>query len=153
MERRGLPVRDDWVVRAGFARKEAHEGAEMILSGEERPTAVVCANDEVALAFIEVARAIGLWIPHDLSIIGFDDSVFARATNPALTTVSQPVHSIAVEAALTLVGMIEGSTDEVSREISPFLVERGSTASLSSRDAGNTVASSSPLWPPAAPLR
>lgn len=152
MERRGIPVAEEWVVRAGFARKEAHEAAEMILSGKERPTAVVCANDEVALALIEVARAMGLRIPHDLSVTGFDDSVFARATTPALTTISQPVHPIAVEAALTLVRMIEGSADEVSREISPFLVERGSTAPLYSPATGNTVPSSSPHWPLAAPV-
>ena len=79
--------------------------------------------------FRRAARRAGLEVPRDLSVIGFDDSVFINCTRPQLTTVRQPIEAIGRAAVGLLVGPIAGTPlapDELLFE--PELVVRGSTA-------------------------
>ena len=78
---------------------------------------------------IRAARRAGLSVPADLSVIGYDDSVFMSCTDPPLTTVRQPIEAIGRAAVEILAGQIEGSSvpaDELFFE--PEVVARGSTA-------------------------
>jgi DNA-binding LacI/PurR family transcriptional regulator len=91
-------------------------------------TAMICASDVLALGSIRAARRLGLDVPRDVSIVGFDDSALMTCTDPPLTTVRQPIELLGQAAVDVLVNQIEGAaatTDELLFE--PELVVRGST--------------------------
>jgi LacI family transcriptional regulator len=93
-----------------------------------RPTALVCANDLLALGAITQAREHGLQVPGELSVVGFDDIFFARLSNPPLTTITQPMRAIGGEAAQLLIDLIEGRPGERRRILPVRLTERASTS-------------------------
>jgi GntR family transcriptional regulator of arabinose operon len=103
-----------------------------MLQREQRPTAFVCYNDELAVLLLEAARQTGLSVPDDLSIIGFDDSTLATATEVKLTTLSHPKMDMGVQAAAMLIDMIERRTNETPKDIiyKPELILRNSTKAL-----------------------
>ena len=83
-----------------FSFKLALRCTEELLSlpEDQRPTAIFCANDEMAAAALMIANRMGYRVPEDLSIVGFDDSYISKVSWPQLTTVSQPFEDIAAEA-------------------------------------------------------
>ena len=93
-------------------------------------TAVVCGNDQIAVAAIAFLRSRGLGIPGDISVVGFDDIPFASLVSPALTTVRMPTASMGVEAVNLLVRRLEGQGPDAARSrlvLGVELVERDST--------------------------
>ncbi|WP_417726644.1 LacI family DNA-binding transcriptional regulator [Roseovarius sp.] len=74
------------------------------------PTAVICGNDVLAVGAVQMARKLGLRVPEDVSITGFDDIELATVVDPALTTVHVPHREMGREAARLLVGMVNGAT-------------------------------------------
>ena len=94
------------------------------------PTAVVCLNDTAALGLLDGLDALGVRVPEDLSVVGYDDLPFARRLAPALTTVSQPKYQLGYAAAELLLD--EGRPGHTHREVlfRPSLVVRSSTAAL-----------------------
>jgi DNA-binding LacI/PurR family transcriptional regulator len=113
----------------GSARGLGRRGAAALLAGEpaRRPTALLCASDELALGALEAARDAGLSVPGELSIVGFDDVPAAQAT-PPLTTVRQPLAEkgrLAGEQALRL---LTGDRAAPSHHLTVSLVVRQSTA-------------------------
>ncbi len=91
-------------------------------------TAVVCASDILALGVIQQARRVGLDVPGDLSVVGFDDSALMTCTDPPLTTVRQPIAAMAQAAVGQLLSQVDGrqvSSEELLFE--PELVVRAST--------------------------
>jgi LacI family transcriptional regulator, repressor for deo operon, udp, cdd, tsx, nupC, and nupG len=91
-------------------------------------TGVICASDVIALGAVRAARREGLDVPADLSVIGFDDSLFMSCTDPPLTTVRQPIESMGRSAVSTLLSLINGapvSSEEL--HFAPELIVRGST--------------------------
>jgi LacI family transcriptional regulator len=74
---------------------------ERLLARADRPTAIFASNDDMAAATVSVAHRIGLDVPDDISIVGFDDTALATSVWPELTTVKQPIAAMA-EAALEL---------------------------------------------------
>jgi DNA-binding LacI/PurR family transcriptional regulator len=101
------------------------------VSGADRPTAIVYANDQMAIAGISLAHERGLSVPGELSVTGYDDTELAAHIHPALTTVRTDVFGWGQVAARTLLALIEGETaDDV--ELDPAqLVVRSSTAPAS----------------------
>lgn len=75
---------------------------------EALPDAIFCANDQMALGCCQALGAVGLRVPEDVSVAGFDDTLVARVTVPALTTVRQPLREMGVEAVSILLDRIEG---------------------------------------------
>jgi DNA-binding LacI/PurR family transcriptional regulator len=117
----------DLVAHTGFSMEGGHAAALRLLKAGV--TAMVCASDAIALGAIRAVRKVGLGVPEDVSIIGFDDSPYMIATDPALTTVRQPVRAMSVAAVESLKTQISGSVayaEELSFE--PELIVRGSTA-------------------------
>ena len=117
----------------GHGEDEAELAASTLLAGDDRPTAVLCFSDVLALGVLRAARALGLEVPADLSVVGFDDSPVARWSDPGLTTVRQDVAAKGRIAAEALVSAIEhnrnGSTARVRHRVVPTeLVVRESTA-------------------------
>lgn len=114
----------------GFEPAGIRAGVTRILGRPERqrPTAIVGANDAIASACLEQAREMGLGVPQDLAISGFDDRSFSAYTSPPLTTVSMPLHDMGMAAAGMLVSLIEGKSLTRKRVILPAtLVLREST--------------------------
>jgi DNA-binding LacI/PurR family transcriptional regulator len=93
-------------------------------------TGIVCASDLMALGVIRAARARGLAVPRDVSVVGFDDSPLIAFTDPPLTTVRQPVAAMSAAAVRALLEEIAGTPAPTTEFVfQPDLVVRGSTAS------------------------
>jgi len=111
---------------------DGYEGAQLLLEAEDRPTGVLCFSDVMAWGAIRAATDLGLRVPHDLSVVGFDDSRLARRVHPSLTTVRQDVVAKGKAAADALTEAIArsraGSTEEPEHVVLPTeLVVRHST--------------------------
>ncbi len=91
---------------------------------------VLCGSDVLAVGAIRGARHMGLQVPADVSITGFDDIELAQVTHPELTTVHVPHHRMGKLAATELVAMIEEKREGVSQRLETTIVERGSVAAI-----------------------
>ena len=130
MDAAGSPL-DERLVRIGkwFAFEDGLNHGRELLRLPERPTAVLCGNDLQAFGVYEVARQAGLRIPHDLSVVGFDDIEYSRFCGPPLTTVRQPIVEMGAAAAELAVALAGGRTPAQTRvELATTLIVRDSTA-------------------------
>lgn len=101
----------------------------MLLKRSPRPTAIFASNDEMAAGVYHAARQLGVSIPGDLSVIGFDDTPVSRRLWPPLTTVRWPVHDMGRAAAQHLLRAASNQAPNADNTVFPaFLVERESTA-------------------------
>ncbi|QKW05059.1 LacI family DNA-binding transcriptional regulator [Streptomyces sp. NA04227] len=97
-------------------------------------TALVCASDMMALGAVRAARALGLDVPRDVSVVGFDDSPLIAFTDPPLTTIRQPVQAIGQAAVRALLEEIDGTPAPYGEFLFlPELVVRGSTTACRDR--------------------
>lgn len=121
---RSLMIESDFTDQAGY---QAMQG---LLHQPHPPTAVLAANDTIAIGALKAAQALSWRVPQDISIIGMDDIYAAATTSPALTTVAKPKYDIGVMAARILMGRMSGEMQEpVQRLKLPCgLSVRGSTA-------------------------
>jgi LacI family transcriptional regulator len=118
---------DDVVVPCGFDESSGRTAAYRLLSGRP-PRALVCANDEVALGAILAAEELGLRVPEELAVTGWDDVMAARHARPALTTVRQPMRELGAWAAHRLHDRLTGAArNHTTHEVLPTqLVRRAS---------------------------
>ncbi|MBL7254114.1 LacI family DNA-binding transcriptional regulator [Paractinoplanes lichenicola] len=127
-----LEGKEFWVERTNFSMESARLAAAKLI--DRGVTGMICASDVLALGSIRAARRLGLDVPSDVSVVGFDDSALMTCTDPPLTTVRQPIEMMGQAAVDLLVNQIEGSgvePDELLFE--PELVVRGSTAPAPAR--------------------
>jgi LacI family transcriptional regulator len=104
------------------------KGLKRLINANNPPTAVFCSNDLLALGAIEGARQLGLGIPQDISIIGFDDMQIASFISPSLTTIRQPTYEMGQQGAEALIDIIEGRAGKpVHKLLDISLIEREST--------------------------
>jgi LacI family transcriptional regulator len=126
----GVAYEDSLVRVGGYDADRSARAARELLSGPERPTAVFAANDVTAIATIEVALALGLRVPEDLSVVGFDNIPESALCVPPLTTVNQPIRTMGERAVDLLIRLIRGQPVERTHfTLATELVVRGSTAS------------------------
>ncbi|WBB81610.1 LacI family DNA-binding transcriptional regulator [Micromonospora sp. WMMD882] len=129
MEAAGLPDGADLIVRATLTREGGESAALDLLSRPDRPTAVFTCNDLQALGVYQAARRLGLRIPHELSVVGFDDLPLAGLVDPPLTTVHQPLVEMAVAATEMALALARGEpTTRIGLELATTLTIRESTA-------------------------
>lgn len=125
----GVAIRPDWVLDGDFTLESGRSCARAWLAMPDRPTALFCASDEMALGFIAEVQRAGLNVPRDVSVVGFDDIELVAHLTPALTTVHQPRWSIGVEAARVMVALMTGEDPPAPDTLLPVeLVVRASTA-------------------------
>jgi LacI family transcriptional regulator len=98
-----------------------------ILLGAERPDGVICYNDLMAVGFMKEAANLGVLVPRDVSVVGFDNIPYGRYTTPALTTVDLQSERLGATLMKKLLGVIRGEVVEKLTKIAPQLVLRGST--------------------------
>ena len=100
-----------------------------MLAGRQPPTAIIASNDQMALAVLDVARARGVPVPEELSIISFDNTPIVRVTQPPLTALDQPIAQIAARAVDLILASLRGERAPGEITVVPAtLVERGSVA-------------------------
>ncbi len=133
----GLPADRKLILPGDYAFDEGFRGARKLLALRSRPTAIFASNDEIAAGVLAAARSLGLDVPYDLSVAGFEDSPFSRQSWPALTTAKQDTAAIARHAAMMLVASLgadglgaHGIRMPESRGFRPQLMIRGSTAPI-----------------------
>jgi LacI family transcriptional regulator len=119
------------ITAAGFNRSSGRQAVERLLTGEagRRPTAVIAGCDPIALGAVDAIQALGLSVPGDISVVGFDDLPQAARHTPALTTVRQPLHDMggaATRALLTLIAGQQLPTDDI--RLPATFVRRASAA-------------------------
>lgn len=127
----GVAIDDSLVGTGDFTYDVGYRVALELLDRPLRPTAILAQNDDMAVAAIAAARDLGLSVPQQLSVAGFDNSEVSRTAWPPLTTVHQPVREMAWDAANRLIAALDGETDSAApyRHDHPHeLLVRASTA-------------------------
>ncbi|MBO3749508.1 substrate-binding domain-containing protein [Streptosporangiaceae bacterium NEAU-GS5] len=128
MEAAGVSVPTEYVRTPGFCYPDGMREAAALLDMSLAPTAIFAASEENAMGAIQAARARGLRIPEDLSVVGFDDTEISTMTSPQLTTVRQPLREMGAVALRTALRRAAGEKIESSHiELATELVVRGST--------------------------
>lgn len=124
----GLALPPQRVVESRYALAEAREGLRRLLSVRPPPTAVLCGNDVLAFGALLEAQHLGIAVPAQLSIVGFDDLELARHLEPALTTMRVPSEAMWSLAAQRLIAALRGEAVPQRTELEVDLVVRASTA-------------------------
>lgn len=129
LARRGIKLSEDQVYEGGYTFESGVAGAEFLLRQSPRPTAIFACNDEMAAGVYKAALRMGLSIPGDLSVVGYDDSPLATQLWPALTTIHLPVRDLGRQAAGLLLAKDWPGAREAPAAftVSPHLVVRDST--------------------------
>lgn len=132
LARLGHPIPEEMVARGAYTFESGIECARALLASSAPPTAIFASNDDMAAGVIHTATELGLGVPRDLSVAGFDDSALATRIRPALTTIRRPVRAMARLAANKLIASIEGRHPEIRLGVflDPELVIRDSTRAL-----------------------
>lgn len=133
MEAAGLGVAEAHVAQGMFTYRSGLAAARKLLQGKDRPTAIFSSNDDMAAATIAVAHGMGLNVPGDLTVTGFDDTPVAVTIWPALTTVHQPVIAMGRAAVRLMLEQIrrrnEGRPPSGEHQVMKYtLVNRESSA-------------------------
>ncbi|WP_158846311.1 LacI family DNA-binding transcriptional regulator [Saccharothrix deserti] len=113
---------------ARSSRELGRAGARALMSAEPRPTALLCASDELAFGALQAVRDLGLRVPADVSVIGFDDVPAAEHADPPLTTVRQPLAEKGRHAGELALRLLNGGRPGEPTRLAVSLVSRDSTA-------------------------
>jgi len=135
MQRRGASVPTSWVVTGSYDPQIAEASAERLLRRSKNlPTAILCANDEVAVVTLRAARRLGLRVPQDLSVVGYSDMKSAQLADPPLTTIRQPFEKMGARGATVLLELIRKQAKKTPdvEWLPTKLVVRASTAAYTS---------------------
>lgn len=125
----GLEFDQGRVLQGNFGRAAGIELGTRLLTAKRPPTAIFAGNDMQALGVYEAARMLGLSVPDDVSVVGYDDLQVASWVSPPLTTIRQPLTEMAEEATrLVLRLRTDPQTPHLRIDLATSLVERGSTA-------------------------
>ncbi len=125
----GINFDQSLIYRGNYAFEAGLQGAEYYLSLEQPPTAIMCANDSMALGAMRKLYESGLQIPNDISVMGFDDIEVASQIQPALTTIAAPINQIAKRSFDLIHQLILGDQlDNMHIALSAGLVVRQSCA-------------------------
>jgi len=133
LQEHGLDIDPQLIVASDYSVAGGQRAAESLLSLASPPTAIFATNDLTAIGALAAAEGLGLQVPRDLSVVGFDDIIFARSTRPPLTTVAQPALKLGETAANMLLQMIRGESVPQEVILDCALIVRESTAPPRSR--------------------
>jgi LacI family transcriptional regulator len=127
LEQHGLPLPPEAVYQCPYSIASGREGFRYLRSLAAPPTAVVCGNDVLAIGALIEARALGVRVPDDVSIVGFDNLEFAAHFDPPLTTIDVPAKEMGESAADLLVRRVTGKSAIRSIHLEPRLIVRRTT--------------------------
>ncbi len=112
-----LPIRNEYIVYGEFEKDIAYNEVDKLLKLKNRPTAIFCADDSMAIGIMEKLREKKIKIPKDIAVIGFDDIEIAPYQKPALTTIKQPIYEIGTIAVDILLELILNNAEQPIRKI------------------------------------
>ena len=130
MQMHNIPIRDGWVQRMNNSVESGYQAAQRMLqlAESERPDAIVCVNDMLAIGAMNCLAAAGLRVGEDIAVTGFDDVPMAEFLHPSLTTVQQPVEAAGEQVAkLLLAQFTKQAIVEKTRLLQPTLIVRQSS--------------------------
>lgn len=138
----GVAFDETLLCPGNFTLQSGHQATAQLLQRKQRPTAIFCENDEMAIGAIQCLKQHGLKAPDDISVAGFDDISFAAFSDPPLTTIAQPAEEFGRTAVNLLIDVLEQKLTLLPKVILPFeLVLRGSTGPVkTSEPASDTPA-------------
>ncbi|MBS0971124.1 MULTISPECIES: DNA-binding transcriptional regulator CytR [Yersiniaceae] len=129
LRRNNLPVESHYIVRGDFSYEAGAQALGTLMSLPKPPTAIFCHNDIMAMGALSQAKKLGLRVPYDVSLVGFDDIKLCQYSDPPMTTVAQPRFQLGRQAMLLLLEQLQGhAVQSGSRLLESELVVRGSTA-------------------------
>ncbi|WP_199425844.1 LacI family DNA-binding transcriptional regulator [Thermaerobacillus caldiproteolyticus] len=131
MEEHGLEYDEKFVIYTDYSMEDGKRAALELLRSSLRPTAIFACFDSLAVGAYQAAKEVGLHIPGDLSVVGFDNTILATIVDPPLTTVAQPIDEMGRQVVDLLIREIEGEKSTKQRVIlPPELIIRQSTKKL-----------------------
>lgn len=123
----GFPYDEKLVTRGSWNPRSGYLMAKMLLRAKNRPTAIVCANDQMAFGAIKAAKEARLAVPDDLAVVGFDNIPLSSYFDPPLTTVEIPIQEIGAASMKMLIGLLSGIKFEKLKVFKTKLLVRRST--------------------------
>lgn len=128
-----IQVNQCFIEEGSFDAKTGYKAMKRMLTRKEKPTAVFCSNDDMAVGAYKAIYEKGLTIPNDISVMGFDDNGFTEYLTPGLTTVKRPILDISMQGAKDLLDIINKNSVNDNRKIkyvNTELIERNSVKNL-----------------------
>ena len=128
LEKHGVSYDDDLVSFGGWWQEDGYEVARKILGGSNRPTAIFCGNDRIAMGVYDALRELDLRIPEDVAVVGFDNmEVIAAHLKPALTTMALPYYAMGQRAIECLTDADAPPNESMQIKMPCPLIRRAST--------------------------
>lgn len=129
LHRRGITIDSNLIFRGPLCYETGEHAASAFMCLPQKPTAIFCHSDTIALGALHQLKQMGLRVPEDVSLIGFDDIQSVQYCDPPLTTVAQPSYQVGQQAMLLLIEQLQGQTkSRRSYLLESTLVIRNSTA-------------------------
>ncbi|MGG1877565.1 LacI family DNA-binding transcriptional regulator [Paenibacillus cisolokensis] len=129
LEEADIPLHNDHIRICKFTIEDGRRNTALLLADENRPTALFCCNDLLAVGALQAAREAGVRVPEQLSIVSFDNTILAAVTDPPLTSVAQPMEQLGAMAVNLLVKELEEKPSDKQRIVlQTELIVRESTA-------------------------
>jgi DNA-binding LacI/PurR family transcriptional regulator len=127
LKEHGIEARSNWMAVTNPTMRDAYESVSAVLSALERPSALVCTNDTIAVAAIKAAHRLGLSVPGDVAVTGYDNSDLCAACEPSITSVDTDAEHLGASAVDFLLRQIAGETCAVTTyTVQTRLVQRES---------------------------
>lgn len=126
----GLALDEQLIAIGDFSSESGEHAGHALLTRDDPPSAIFALNDRMAFGVLRAATRLGLTVPGDLSLVGFDDISQAALLTPALTTVRQPGFAMGAAAARLTFALLNGAADELPTAIPTELIVRGTTGSI-----------------------
>ncbi|MGM0370577.1 MAG: LacI family DNA-binding transcriptional regulator [Bacillota bacterium] len=115
LRQRGIDYDSDLVLNKSWTRKSGYQGFLELMDLEKPPRAIFAANDLIAAGVVEAIKLGGYFIPQDIAVVGFDDTVVTSVIDPPLTAIARPMHQLGVKSANKLLSLIK--EENFSQEI------------------------------------
>lgn len=132
LEHHGIKVCEDYIAFAdsNYSFKSGKEAAFKLLKQKSRPTAIFCISDTIALGAITAAKELGIRVPEELSVIGFDDVDDTTMFHPYITTVAQPCYELGRESFRILYKCMNNGDKTIGATVLPhkFIIRESSAA-------------------------
>ncbi|PMH43222.1 LacI family transcriptional regulator [Vibrio sp. 10N.286.49.B3] len=130
LEEAGIDYDESLISEAGFTEESGVSAMKKLLRRQCQFTAVFASNDHMAFGAFEVLKDAGYSVPEDVSLIGFDDIIFARYLTPGLTTINFPIEQMSIEAVQLTIQKLNKNKRDVNFKLTPSLIVRNSVKNL-----------------------
>ncbi len=127
----GQILRSEWTFEGNWSLESGYAGMQALARAPKRPTAVLFSNDGMAIGGLKAAHDLGLRVPADLTIVGFDNTKYSGFVSPALTTVDMRIDELAEASVEALMAAIDGRAEPRLVLVNPSLVVRESSGPVS----------------------